>query len=694
MRKSTILFLALIQTVGLSFHLPAIGAEPSVVALGVSQKSINPGDSINWKVKIQREVGKNQQLFLDLLDSQGNYRNIAQELKEVSTNKSEEVSLNLTTHLQVAPGDFKVFSVCYLISDSFRKCLIDGVNWPTGWGRWSGSIETDLSAMNFQIVGQKVVTSNKLKVATVKYSSNLLDPGDVIEIEFGVVGMGALNSLHFGWVTPAGTNLQYRCDASRPISCSVQKNANSTGYKVKFRILTFLTWASGQYKINYFHISSSPLPISQQSSFANVDTRYWVEIWNLGSVNALRSDMDFMSQLGLSSSDLDFVLANNGNLSSSPPTISNVRWEKSEAPAGSFIYLLLDVDGHGRNISFVGGDPYLGTLKGESLMTYPYDFPDKNSVIVDGQVSVNFPLRKSGTFRLGFYVPRDSLPGTYIPYSLYATTTSCEPKSLLEIQEWYTNLANECFTGQLRTHFSNGFLTSLLGDQRTDLALNAQIKILPPIKVAPPIMKLKSNTTNSLVFEYFDTLDVKCDFKSDKGVLEKIRLWDMQPQTGLSGIRISGLELYTETKLIVSCIDSLGTPSEISEIVAKTDLPAPPAIPQLVLLLATTSQITVFYKPGLNFKYELKTSAGKIDNTYAMDSGKVLVKNLNPSQKISITLRVTDAYGQSREKVFNFQSAKASPKSQSVTLICIKGKLTKKVTALEPVCPPGYKKKA
>ena len=694
MRKSTILFLALIQIVGLSFHLPAIGAEPSIVALGVSQKSINPGESINWKVKIQREVGKNQQLSLDLLDSQGNYRNISQELKEVSTNKSEDISLNLSTHLQVAPGDFKVFSVCYFVSDSFRKCLIDGVNWPTSWGRWSGSIETDLSSMNFQIVGQKIVTSNKLKVATVKYSSKLVDPGDVIEIEFGVVGMGALNSLHFGWVTPTGMNLQYQCDALSPVSCSVQKSANSNGYVVKFRILTFLTWAAGQYKINYFQISSSPLPISQQSHYTNVDTRYWIEFWNLGSVNTLRSELDFMSQLGLSSSDLDFVLANSGDSPSSPPTISNVRWEKSEAPAGSFVYLLVDVDGHGRNISFVGSDPMLGTLKGDVIPTYPYDFPDKDSVIVDGQVSVNFPLRKSGTFRLGFYVPRDSLPGTYIPYSFYATTTSCEPKSLLEIQQWYTNLANECFTGRLRTQFSNGFFTSLLGDKKTDLALNAQIQILPPLKLAPPTVKLKSYTPQSLNFEYFDPLDVKCEFKSDKGVLEKIQLWDVKPQTGLSEIKISGLGPYTVTKLIVSCVDSLGTPSEISEIVAKTDFPAPPAIPQLVLLFATTSQITVFYKPGLNFKYELKTSAGKIDNTYAMDSGKVLVKNLNPSQKISITLKVTDTYGQSREKVFNFQSAKASPKSQSVTLICIKGKLTKKVTALEPVCPPGYKKKA
>jgi hypothetical protein len=32
-------------------------------------------------------------------------------------------------------------------------------------------------------------------------------------------------------------------------------------------------------------------------------------------------------------------------------------------------------------------------------------------------------------------------------------------------------------------------------------------------------------------------------------------------------------------------------------------------------------------------------------------------------------------------------------KVTSKTITCVKGKLTKKVTALNPVCPAGYKKK-
>ena len=37
-------------------------------------------------------------------------------------------------------------------------------------------------------------------------------------------------------------------------------------------------------------------------------------------------------------------------------------------------------------------------------------------------------------------------------------------------------------------------------------------------------------------------------------------------------------------------------------------------------------------------------------------------------------------------------AAKAAAKKKT-TLTCVKGKLTKKVTAVKPVCPKGYKKK-
>lgn len=34
-----------------------------------------------------------------------------------------------------------------------------------------------------------------------------------------------------------------------------------------------------------------------------------------------------------------------------------------------------------------------------------------------------------------------------------------------------------------------------------------------------------------------------------------------------------------------------------------------------------------------------------------------------------------------------------SPQAKKITITCVKGKLIKKVTAVKPVCPKGYKKK-
>ena len=39
------------------------------------------------------------------------------------------------------------------------------------------------------------------------------------------------------------------------------------------------------------------------------------------------------------------------------------------------------------------------------------------------------------------------------------------------------------------------------------------------------------------------------------------------------------------------------------------------------------------------------------------------------------------------------EAAAKAPVAKKTTIICVKGKLTKKVTAVKPKCPTGYKKK-
>ena len=44
-------------------------------------------------------------------------------------------------------------------------------------------------------------------------------------------------------------------------------------------------------------------------------------------------------------------------------------------------------------------------------------------------------------------------------------------------------------------------------------------------------------------------------------------------------------------------------------------------------------------------------------------------------------------------KILAAAKAKAAATAKKTTITCIKGKLTKKVTAAKPMCPSGYKKK-
>jgi hypothetical protein len=44
-------------------------------------------------------------------------------------------------------------------------------------------------------------------------------------------------------------------------------------------------------------------------------------------------------------------------------------------------------------------------------------------------------------------------------------------------------------------------------------------------------------------------------------------------------------------------------------------------------------------------------------------------------------------------KILAAAKAKAAATAKKTTITCIKGKLTKKVTAVNPKCPSGYKKK-
>ena len=96
--------------------------------------------------------------------------------------------------------------------------------------------------------------------------------------------------------------------------------------------------------------------------------------------------------------------------------------------------------------------------------------------------------------------------------------------------------------------------------------------------------------------------------------------------------------------------------------------------------------------------------------SYALDGLKIQILNLRikyPAEKVLLSnyTEILNSFGVINE--LNYEIADSTRiriqesvlalalklSTQKTTITCVKGKLTKKVTAVKPVCPAGYKKK-
>jgi hypothetical protein len=90
--------------------------------------------------------------------------------------------------------------------------------------------------------------------------------------------------------------------------------------------------------------------------------------------------------------------------------------------------------------------------------------------------------------------------------------------------------------------------------------------------------------------------------------------------------------------------------------------------------------------------YELRDALGA-----ATDSHGMMVQSLdainNAMSKYVTVLEALDAAVAKAAAAKAAAAKAAAAKAKTTTITCVKGKLTKKVTAVKPVCPAGYKKK-
>ena len=189
-----------------------------------------------------------------------------------------------------------------------------------------------------------------------------------------------------------------------------------------------------------------------------------------------------------------------------------------------------------------------------------------------------------------------------------------------------------------------------------------------------------------------------------------------KPVSELDGV--FNLELKSNDQMLlgsknVGVFPNLG-PLKITNFVLSSFELSPPNILGVEFDLDSSKSMERFEKPGV-----VKVALRNIEKTYGLNievlkksgdlynsrwAGNISIPNEIVPGKYKVRITINDLVGtrveqESVDEITITKINKIVPSSQPTsaplksTITCIKGKLTKKVTAVKPICPKGYKKK-
>lgn len=203
---------------------------------------------------------------------------------------------------------------------------------------------------------------------------------------------------------------------------------------------------------------------------------------------------------------------------------------------------------------------------------------------------------------------------------------------------------------------------------------------LPPKPDKPKLIVGKLSTTR-VEFSYEKLANLDYELTVSEGEVSDIR----------GTVRVSGLTPNTKITASLKVTDEFGQSATSDELIIKSATPELPAIPTLYLVKASSDSITLRFTPRSGLKYQAKVSSGSVTIT----DGLLVVSALKPASKVDVTFIMLDSFGQNKFSVTSYTTALA-PAPQKVTktsITCIKGKASKIITAVNPKCPSGYRKK-
>ena len=203
---------------------------------------------------------------------------------------------------------------------------------------------------------------------------------------------------------------------------------------------------------------------------------------------------------------------------------------------------------------------------------------------------------------------------------------------------------------------------------------------LPP-KPTKPLLIVGKLSTTRVEFSYEKLANLDYELSVSEGEVSDIR----------GSVRISGLTPNTKITASLKVTDEFGQSATSDELIVKSAVPELPAIPTLYLVKTSSDSITLRFTPRAGMKFLAKVSYGSATIT----DGLLVVSALKPDSKVDVTFIMSDLFGQNKYSVTSYTSAPA-PAPQKViktSITCIKGKASKIITAVNPKCPSGYRKK-
>lgn len=339
------------------------------------------------------------------------------------------------------------------------------------------------------------------------------------------------------------------------------------------------------------------------------------------------------------------------------------------------------------NSNFKSIDGVLYSKDGSYLHFYPDSKSDLTFTIPNTVTELGYGAVDSTKFLQGVVLPTGlkTINGRSISFNYALTSVSNIPASVTTLQSssFYGNrLLPELNVDLANPNFKsiNGVLFDKAG---TTLIAYPSGATALSYTVPSTVTVIKSSSFSSALLQYLSILQ-NVTVLPNPGYAYALKI-----------INYCGTDSASKTGLL-----DLGT----------NDSPAPTMVCDTGLTLSTPVSNTIFQmKVGEPFKSPISPELAFGPYTVAVTTG-TLPAGLSISADFTsiagtpttagtfsgVALTATDVFGYTKTIAglsFKVAAADKAAAAKKISITCVKGKLTKKVTAIKPVCPAGYKKK-